>query len=369
MKVLTLTTQFANNYGALLQCYALCQFLREQKNVDCEVINYLPIIHSDSWGVIRRPSTLKDLAKIVYSLLNVKFVLDKHAKDRLVRKFIEDHIPLTSSSYDREAILANPPEADMYICGSDQIWNHKIFKDDLTYYFDFVKNGKRVAYAASIADPWPSDFENTIRPFLNQFEAISLRENGNVVQAQSLVEDIKVHWVSDPVFLLSKEHWESVASKPSISEPYIFCYFLNVDPFAVDVVNKLRNITGYKVINLALDALDKFHSDMVFRRANPFDFIGYIKNAAYICTNSFHCSAFSTIFEKNFAFIPKSWANERILSLQEIFKIDLIMTKDKYENLSVSMLEHDYSKGYSNGQEFIQESRDFILGVINGVKD
>ena len=369
MKVLTLTTQFANNYGALLQCYALCRFLNNQEGVDCEVINYLPTIHGDSWGILRKPRTIKDFAKIVYSLLNVKFVLDKHEKDRLVRKYIEDNIPLTASTYDREAILANPPKADIYICGSDQIWNHIIFKEDLTYYFDFVKEGKRVAYAASVADPWPPAFEIIVRPLLNRFDAISLREKGNVVQAQSLAKDIVVHWVADPVFLLSKEHWEMVSNKPSISEPYIFCYFLNVDPFAVDVVNKLRKITGYKVVNLALDALDKFHSDMVYRRANPFDFIGFIKHASYICTNSFHCSAFSIIFEKKFAFIPKSWANERVLSLEEIFKINLIMTREKYENMSTSMFEHNYSRGRSNGQEFIQASREFLLGVINGTNN
>lgn len=369
MKVLTLTTQFANNYGALLQCYALSRFLNNQEGIECEVIDYLPTIHGESWGVLRRPKTLKDFAKIVYSLLNVKFVLDKHGKDRLVRRFIEENIPLTKSSYTRELILSNPPKADIYICGSDQIWNQKIFKNDLTYYFDFVKRGCRVAYAASVADPWSTDFEETIRPLLNNFDAISLREKGNVAQVQSLVKDINVHWVADPVFLPSREQWETVAHNPAISEPYIFCYFLNVDPFAVDVVNKLRNITGYKVVNLALDARDKFHSNMVFRRANPFDFIGFIKNASYICTNSFHCSAFSTIFEKNFAFIPKSWANERILSLEEIFKIDLIMTKEKYDNLSTSMFEHDYSKGHCNGQEFVQSSRDFLLGIINGINN
>ena len=366
MKVLTLTTQFANNYGALLQCYALSRFLNNQEGVECKVIDYLPTIHSESWGVLRKPKTLKDFAKIVYSLLNVKFVLDKHGKDHLVRGFIKENIPLTNSSYTRESILSNPPDADVFICGSDQIWNQKIFKDDLTYYFDFVKKGWRVAYAASVADPWPIDFEETIRPLLNQFAAISLREKGNVAQAQSLVKYLTVHWVADPVFLLGKKHWETVAHNPTVSGPYIFCYFLNVDPFAVDVVNKLRKITGYKVVNLALDALDKFHSDMVIRRANPFDFIGLIKNATYICTNSFHCSAFSTIFEKNFTFIPKSWANERILSLEEIFKINIIMTKEKYDNLDTSMFEHDYSGGHSNGQEFIQSSRDFLLGIING---
>lgn len=366
MKVLTLTTQFANNYGALLQCYALCTYINSLDESECEVIDYLPSIYGQSWGIIRKPSTLKDFAKIVYSLLKVRFVIDKYAKDRMVRNFIKNYIPLTKVSYDRWSILSDPPQADAYVCGSDQIWNETIFKQDYTYYLDFVKIGKRIAYAASIADPWPPEFENEIAPFLNKFDAISLREKGNIPQAQANVQDIDIKWVADPVFLLGKEGWDEVVKEPSLEGPYIFCYFLNVDPFAVDVVNKLRMITGYKVVNLALDALDKFHSDIVFRRADPLDFVGYIKKASYICTNSFHCSAFSTIYEKSFAFIPKSWANERVLSLQEIFGLDVIMTKEKYDNLTTEMFVQDYQKCRESGKAFIADSKAFLNKALNG---
>lgn len=366
MKVLTITTQFANNYGALLQCYALHKYIASLDGCECEVIDYLPSIHGQSWGILRKPSTLKDLAKIIYSLLKIRFVLDKHAKDRLVRDFINNHIQLTKQSYNRESILSNPPQADAYVCGSDQIWNEKIFKNDYTYYLDFVKSGKRIAYAASMADPWPHEFEGEIAPSLKKFNAISLREKGNISQAQANVPEIDIKWVADPVFLLGKGGWDEVVKEPSLHEPYIFCYFLNVDPFAVDVVNKLRTITGYKVVNLALDALDKFHSDIVFRRADPLDFVGYIKKASYICTNSFHCSAFSTIYEKSFAFIPKSWANERILSLQEIFGLDVIMTKEKYDNLTTEMFVQDYQKCREKGNAFIAESKEFLNKALYG---
>jgi len=365
MKVLTLTTQYANNYGALLQCYALSRYLNNIDGIECKVIDYHPIGWERSWKVVRKPRNIKEFAKTVYSMTKIGFVKDKHAKNKLMKGFIKDYIPLTDSTYNREDIKEDPPEADIYICGSDQIWNQTIFKD-LTYYLDFVKNGKRVSYAASIADPWKDDFERLIRPELNKFDALSVREKGNIPQAQKLVNGKKIEWVIDPVFLLGKQGWDKIVKDPQIKEPYIFCYFLNVDPFAVDVVNKLRTLNGCKVVNLAVDSLDKFHSDILIRRADPCTFIGLIKNASYICTNSFHCSAFSTIYEKRFSFIPKTWANERIVSLQEIFEIDVIMTKEKAANLTTQIWDIDYSKGADRSNALIDFSKKFLNNAIYG---
>ena len=363
MKVLTLTTQYANNYGALLQCYALSKYLNNQQGIDCKVIDYLPEGYERSWKILKRPNSFKGFLKTIYSLTQFSFIREKHAKNRVMKLFIDKYIPLDNNKCDRKAILAYPPQGDVYVCGSDQIWNRNIFHD-LTYFLDFVQSGKRVSYAASVADPWDKDFENTVKPILQSFNRISLREKGNIPQVKSLVKDKEIEWVIDPVFLLGREGWDEIVKEPSVDEPYIFCYFLNVDPISVKVVNKLRQQTGYKVINLALDALDKFHSDKVVRVADPCEFVGYIKKASYICTNSFHCSAFSTIYKKRFAFIPKSWANERLISLQEIFGIDVIMNNDKFEHLVPEMLEINYDNDNNKSEEFIGSSKQFLLNAI-----
>ena len=366
MKVLTLTTQYANNYGALLQCYALSHYLNKQNGIDCRVIDYLPLGYKRSWSLLSRPKTFKGLIKMLYSLLNIPFVLDKRAKNIKMKKFIRDYIPLTTNNYRRISILDNPPIADAYICGSDQIWNQVIFKD-LTYYLDFVdktRGGKRIAYAASVADSWDKEFESYISESLNKFDSISIREKGNIPQVQSVVPGKKVSWVIDPVFLLGREEWDKIITTPAINEPYIFCYFLNTSSFAVEVVNRLRKITGYKVVNFSVDPITKFHCDYNLRRTDPCDFVGFIKNASYICTNSFHCSAFSIIYEKKFAFIPKTWANERVLSLQEIFGIDVIMTKEKYRDFSTKLFDIDYSPGKENGEAFINSSKEFLTRAL-----
>lgn len=366
MKVLTLTTQFANNYGALLQCYALSKYLNSQNDIDCQVIDYLPAEYERSWKLLVKPKSLKGFVKTIYTLLKISYVFDKKAKNKKMKAFIKDYLPLTEKSYKRDEILSNPPVADAYICGSDQIWNQVIFKD-LTYFLDFVDKtkGKRIAYAASVADPWKKEFVDYISESLNKFDAISIREKGNVPQVKSVVPGKDVFWVIDPVFLLGKEDWDKISSVPVIKEPYIFCYFLNTSSFAVEVVNKLREITGYKVVNFSVDSITKFQCDYNLRRTNPCDFVGYIKNASYICTNSFHCSAFSIIYEKKFAFVPKTWANERVLSLQEIFGIDVIMTKEKYQNFSTKLFDLDYSRGKENGNAFINSSKEFLKRALH----
>lgn len=365
MKVLTLTTQFANNYGALLQCYALSKYLNQIEGVNCEVIDYHPTEWKRSWQIVRKPHSFKDFAKIVYSMFQIKYIQDKQFKNRLMREFIKNYLPLSSTIYERKTITLYPPIADAYICGSDQIWNQVIFKD-MTYFLDFVKTGKRISYAASIADPWNKDFEKLIKPELGKFDAISVREKGNIPQVQNLVKNKHIQWVVDPVFLLEKQEWDKIAIKPQINEPYIFCYFLNVSPFAVEIVNKLRKMTGLKVVVLGVDNLDKLHSDILIRRAGPCDFVGLIKSATFICTNSFHCSAFSTIYEKRFVFVPKTWANERLISLEEIFGINVILTKDRAKELSVDMWNVDYSKGKIKGEEFIKSSKEFLKNALYG---
>ncbi|MBD5233356.1 MAG: polysaccharide pyruvyl transferase family protein [Bacteroidales bacterium] len=363
IKILTLTTQYANNMGALLQCYALSKFLNGQKNVECEVLQYLPVGHNRSWTIFHKPRTLRDVAKLAYQIVCVKDLLRIRKKQAKVRKFIEKYIPLTKRKYSRKDIISNPPEADAFIVGSDQIWNFN-YRCDLTYFLDFTKNNPRkISYAASIADDWTEAQSETIAPYIRDFDCVSIREKGNLHCVNSVLVDEKATVVCDPVFLLRKEDWDDIKVNPHIEEPYIFCYFLSVSQMAVEAVKKLRQLTGFKVVHLNLNALDKFNSDIVIKDADPAEFVGLISNASYVCTNSFHCSAFSIIYRRNFKFVPKHIANERLVQLEDIFGIDVILNQEKLNTLSVEQLKTDYSK-VAQGDAFIDYSKDFLLNSI-----
>ena len=283
-----------------------------------------------------------------------------------MREFIKEYIVTTPQKYDRKSILSSPPKADYYICGSDQIWNFIIF-DDMTYYLDFVDkvpDAKRIAYAASLSDPWNEEQGKRVSPLLEKFSDLAIREAGHVSLVQQYAPSKEIHWVCDPVFLLSTSQWDEIAVDPQETEPYILCYFLNIDPKAVDFVNKIKKLTGYKVINLVLGSLEKFKSDKLVYVYTPKEFVGYIRHASFIITNSFHCSAFSSMYRKDFRFIPKNWANERVISLEQLFGYKVIMTKEMIDNFTVEDMPLDYSKAVKM-DDFIAHSKNYLLHAIS----
>lgn len=363
MKVYTFTTQYANNMGALLQCYALSKHCNSIQGIQCQVLQYLPNGYNRSWTLFCRPRSFRDLVKNVYCLLNPNLLIPKIKKQKIMRKFISDYIPLSDRQYKRIDIERNPPKADAFICGSDQIWNFK-YRRDLTYFFDFVdkQESKIIAYAPSIADPWCKEDEMFIAPYLQRFDALSIRESSNLMQVKKLSPDNYPVVVCDPVFLLDRKQWDEIAGTKLLpKEPYVFCYFLSVTPLAVETVRKIKELTGLKIVHFNLNALDKFNSDYNIRIAGPTDFIGLISNATYICTNSFHCSAFSIIYRKNFVFVPKNMANERIYSLMDKFHIsDVFVTKDKIKGITIEDLNVDYSKTNQSDDDFIAESKEYL---------
>lgn len=364
MKVFTLTTQYANNMGALLQCYALSKYLNSVDNIECEVLQYLPEGYNRSWTSFHRPRMLRDVIKMMYEFVRFDLQIARKRKQAKMRRFINEFIPLSKKTYKRKDIMAHPPTADGFIVGSDQIWNFKLRKD-MTYFLDFVsEDAKKISYAASVADDWCQEDIDMIKPILSRFDEISIRERGNLPCVNAALIEKEATVVCDPVFLLSRKQWDEIKVTPDIKEPYIFCYFLSVTPFAVDTVRRIRSLTGYKVVHLNLNALDKFNSDIVIKEADPKEFIGLISNASYVCTNSFHCSAFSMIYRRNLTFVPKHMANERVVQLEKTFGIDVIINHNKLQSLTKESLITDYSMTES-GEEFIEYSKDFLLNSLN----
>lgn len=365
MKILIITTHFANNMGALLQCYALLKYIRANETSDCEVLNYLPKDNNLSWKLCPKPRCFKDVLKNAYSLLPNK-VISKLKKNHVMKTFISNYLPLTDRVYRRKDMLSIPPVADAYICGSDQIWNFRLF-DDLTYYLDFcdlLPNTRRISYAASITNFWDKQQVEKVESSLKKFDTITLRDR-NFVKSVSQIAQQDVSFVCDPVFLLSKEEWLSFAKEDKcIDEPYILCYFISVPDIAVKAVEKLRKRTGYKVIHLNVNVRDRFNSDYNIKIADPRDFIGLIKNATYVCTNSFHCSCYSIIFKKDFMFL-KGTKDERAETLKEIFKIpDVIMTPDSIDKLCNENYHVDYSNGLESGDLFVKQSKGILHSSI-----
>lgn len=366
MKVLTLTTQYANNMGALLQCYALSRYLNSLEGIECKVLQYLPKGYNRSWTIFHKPRTFRDVLKLAYDTLRIDLLLIRKKKQRKMREFINKYIPLTDKQYNRESITNNPPQADAIVVGSDQIWNFKL-RTDFTYFLDFAKEDiKKISYAASVADNWNTEQIKMIRPIVSQFNNVSIREKGNLECVNEALDGKTAEVVCDPVFLLTKNDWDTVKADKMIEGSYIFCYFLSVSPMAVETVRKIKELTGLRIVHLNLNSLDKFHSDVEIKDADPLEFVSLISNATYVCTNSFHCSAFSIIYKRNLTFVPKHMANERISQLEEKFGIDVMLTHERLRNLTIKEITTEYPNIEDETNSFVEISKNFIQNALYG---
>ncbi len=367
MNIGILTIHDSPNYGACLQCYALWKYLAEQ-GYDCEVIDlHRPIAHSDYIPSKRyhrcRPlsqSWISKLKKNVKKLLGIKSKPIKYYNDEAKKKFEEfNSLYKKSAPYTSiDAFYKNPPQYDIYIAGSDQLWNPTQAYCIEPYFLTFVSGSekKKVSFSTSIGITTLTDAEKKMfKEWLSDFTIISVREK----QAKQLLESFvgrEVNQISDPTFLLSPFLWHSIANTPQSQTPYILYFALHFDRKLLNYCKKLSEESGLRLYVLNQTQPDSIdNSYIAIKDAGPKDFLGYIENAEMVITDSFHGTVFSLIMgAKNFYthISPKNKRGSRIEDLLETYA------------LKSHILREDLSKTYYDLQNDVVE-RQQVISVIN----
>lgn len=196
-----------------------------------------------------------------------------------------------------------------------------------------------------------------------------VREEADIGQIQMLTDSNVCH-VCNPVFLLPPEAWNEIAPKRKIKDPYILCYFLTVSPLAQRTVKRIREITGLKVVYININNTDKLHADVVDYVTGPLDFVSYIRDAEYVCTNPFHCTAFSLILKK-FIVVGKANANRRMDNLMKQTNIgDRFVKEENASSLMMKDLIVYYENFDSSTKIWIERSKEYLLRNLDegGVK-
>lgn len=221
-------------------------------------------------------------------------------------KFDANYLHITEKTYrTTEELRDNPPKADMYIAGSDQIWNTDAPNGSMPgYYLDFgTKDIKRISYAASFGiSEIANEYKAFVKEEIQKLNSISVREkSGSIILEELGFSNVDV--VCDPVFLLSKDEWEKIAL---LSKSYNLkkgSYILLYDFIGDDQIEKfckqLSKETGKKIVSVN-DFEPRYYADLNINDAGPLEFISLINHAAYVVANSFHATAFSVILEKDF---------------------------------------------------------------------
>lgn len=312
MDIKTVTCHHVYNYGATLQAYALQEYL-ESLGHNVEIIDYrLPThIRYELFSVYPKGRTyniVKIFPLLKYFLCPIKNrrMLLTWGRKKSFDDFDNNFLHITAKTYHNISELqANPPLADVYIAGSDQIWNTTMLNGkDLGYYLDFGnKEIKRISYAASFGGSKISDVdESFVKDELMNFDAISIREKSGLEILNNL--DIKGTVVVDPVFLLSKKQWIEKLGLKERNENYIFLYdFLHDDEKIRNFALELSKTTGLPLCSIN-DYSSSSYADKQINDAGPIEFLQYLLNAKFVVSNSFHATAFSLIFQKEFATFP-----------------------------------------------------------------
>lgn len=320
MTIKTITCHDVNNYGASLQAFALLKFLTAS-GYDAEIIDYKPDYLSP-FGYY--PLTYvsgkfdKPILRWVYILLKLPKRIPAVKRKKAYDRFNATHFKLTSRYCSYRELYDNPPSADVYIAGSDQIWN-TLFPNgkDPAFYLDFGgKDTRRISYAASFAtDDIAADTIDFVKEKLSNLDAVSIREKTSLPLLKKLGCSSGVD-VCDPVFLLGKDEWEHEASHSKVKSrsKYILVYLTDESPVIESIALDMKSETGWKIY--VVGAYKCKWADRNFNTSGPEDFVQLISKASFVISNSFHATAFSLIFRRPFCVVNrKEHINIRMKSL------------------------------------------------------
>lgn len=361
MKIIisTLFNQY-NNFGTVLQSIALKKYI-EDKGYNVETVNYSPVVYK--YGITGVKSFIMRWGA------NLLFAPQFFIRSMRFSNFISTYNTLTLIKYSsKQTLFENPPKADVYISGSDQIWNPRYPSGlDDTFYLKYVDSQNKMSFASSTgtSDLSKEEYESLIEK-ISAFKFVSVREKDTKDKLIKAGRKDTVH-VCDPVALLTKEQYRNMTTfKPK--KGYILVYAINKDPLLEKVVTSLAEITKLKVIVIG-GFSKKCDSDIFMRAAGPNEFLGLMDNASYVVTSSFHGLMFSLIFEKQFIIIEPAINKLRLQSITEITNTNERMVKnvDTLKQLVNNPI--DYSNVSSLFRSFVDESKNYLDAALSYFKE
>ena len=327
-----ITLHRSGNYGSVLQAYAT-QTALERLGYDVEVIDYYPRRLS-VLGMLTGLKTKKACFDNPLILLAARLViLPSYLRRRYVfNRYIGKNLNLTSKTYFSEGELeAEVPVGDIYLTGGDQVWNSSwngCF--DRPFYLEFAPDeSPKFSFGSSFGKDDLFDWErdDTARA-LSRYSGIAVREDTAVTLLESLGV-MEACQALDPVFLLDVDDWKRQASTKYSGSKYILMYNINGNKPLDCFASKLAKETGLGIRYISYQYHDVFKNGKMHCCPAVEDFLSLLANAAYVVTDSFHCTAFSILLQKEFAVVPTTRFGGRLYSLMRLFGLqNRIVGKD-----------------------------------------
>lgn len=360
MKTATATWTTYNNYGTVLQAYALQQELlqlgHENKILCDETIIAEQIARGKAGKKIAAPaprerntdqSVLHRAAHVLLSPRKAERVITARldrgrytrpydASQQAIEQFKKDRL-IIDQDLSPDSLDELNDRYDAFIAGSDQVWS--VFDETFNpfYYLDFATK-RKIAYAPCLGtDQIPEPVKGKLRGLLSSFAALSARERVSAEQLSALTGR-NVEWTADPTLLRGRAGWEEDIRQMQTDERpgYLLCYFLNNQSWYFEQAKRIAKQRRLRIL-LIPSRWEYVSSEYVRRKSTgPLEFVSLIRHADYVLTDSYHGSIFSLLFEREFQYLqrfreddPKS-QNIRIHSLFSALDIkELIVAPDR----------------------------------------
>lgn len=344
MKVAVITRHAITNYGSLLQGIAT-QKVIENLGHSCEIIDY--IRHDESYKrheltlLKRKPNWYNNPVKrILYVILRQPESLYAGRKfEKAQRKYL--NLSKRYTSY--EELVKEPPVADVYMTGSDQVWGPvENGTYDSSYCLSFVPNDKhKIAYAASFGHTeFTTELKQYYKKWLSSYKNIAVRED----KAVSILADIGIEscQVLDPTLLLDGKYWSNYF-EPIKDEKYILVYQLGNNEKLNEYAKKVAKLKNLKLVRVSPSLHQINRGGKLVWTPSLGKFLSYIKNAEYMITDSFHGTAFAINFNTPFIeVLPEGTTNSRNISILALTGLSNQILHD-YDEVSLANKKVDFS--------------------------
>lgn len=312
-----LTLSAAQNYGAVLQAYSLCEYLNKNYS-NTEIINFIPKFITDikgkySFFAVDKSNIFNMIRSVLISIIGLPMAVMRTYR---FDKFRKNYCRYSSESY-RD--IYSGKDYDVYVVGSDQVFNLRLTKNDINFFLPNIKD-KKVSYAASLGVSELSLEEAKIlKENLTLFSELSIREKtGRRLVSELLDREIFQH--IDPVFLHTRDEWCKLARERLIKNRYILIYTFRGFDKACAFATKIA--PDCQIVNITHSPRKKKGNTLSFRIAGPREFLSLIRFADYVITDSFHGMAFSILFEKKFNVLPFEGTSSRMEDLLMAIGLD-----------------------------------------------
>lgn len=383
MKVGIITIVNVNNYGAELQAFATFRKL-QLMGYNAEIINYL---YYKDWRYIdskmsRSFNSMSIKGKIIYfaKYRVASFVLNKilplickDVKQRIANfnSFHQHNTRFSKLYKSMKDLYTDTPIYDVYMVGSDQVWNPNASSSIEPYFLTFAPHSAlTVSYASSfgVSKIENNSIANRIKLGLSSIKTISVRESSGV----NLVKELTgrtAQLVCDPTLLLNKSEW-TMFMKPVSNMPqrYVLIYQLSESDAIVKLatrIGKQEQIPVYRICKRAFK-VKKDKGVVNILNAGPSEFLSLITNASFIITNSFHGTAFSINFDVPFYTVvsAKKKNNNRMESLLDYVGLGKRIVKDDVDITNLPIVGYDVNATQLKLKSFRLESEKFLEDAL-----